>query len=121
MFLGIQYRPVDETTGNNFEPINSRRRRSILLSGKIDVDKVDHQYCVVIKPAPLTPAPTLGPGTFVEVLPTITNDSLSYNISITNAKCLFWNETLKIWTSDGCVVSKYCTLHFNTIHECLFK
>ena len=77
---------------------NSRRRRAI------DPDKVDEEYCVVIKPAPPTPAPTLGPGVYEPVKPVYTEDSLNYTFDISKSKCLFWNETAEKFESNGCYV-----------------
>lgn len=84
---------------------SKRKRRS--SGGTIDVDKVDEQFCVAIKPPPPTPAPTLGPGRMVTILPKITNDSINYTISSSNAKCLFWDDKEQEWTSNGCIVSPH--------------
>eukprot|EP00111_Clytia_hemisphaerica_P021129 TCONS_00062242-protein len=84
---------------------NSRKRRSTI----IDVDKVDTEYCVVIKPPPPTPAPTLGPGVMVPNDPVYTEASLNYTFDITKAKCLFWNETTETFGSDGCWVGSLTT------------
>ena len=72
---------------------------------KIDGNKVDPEFCVVIKPPPPTPAPTLGPGTMVAVEAKVTNSSTNYTLEVVKSKCLFWNTVNQTWGSNGCVVS----------------
>eukprot|EP00111_Clytia_hemisphaerica_P007273 TCONS_00021135-protein len=107
VYLGVFYTPSNETSQESHENLNSRKRRSSTnqnTPGPIDIDKVDEEFCVVIKPPPPTPAPTLPPGEWVEQPPLITNASLNYSIEITKAKCLFWDPVNETWGSNGCVV-----------------
>ena len=109
-FSGVFYTPsINKTTNEYNEKADKkqRRRRRNTDDYTIDVDKVDEDYCVIIKPSPPTPAPTLGPGIFVDVPPVITNMSINYTLSITKAKCLFWNEGDETWSTEGCVVSAW--------------
>jgi len=117
LFSGIFYfQPNTTQTDEESSPQTSRRRRSSSNNNQtpIDVDKVDEEFCVVIKPPPPTPAPTLPPGEWVVQIPIYTNESIQYNISITNAKCLFWDAENATWTSNGCVV---CFLSVNFIKQ----
>ena len=86
------------------EPALDRKRRAATTK-KVNNDKIDEEFCVVIKPPPPTPAPTLPPGEWLEQPPVFTNQSLNYSISITKAKCLFWDPVIEKWGSNGCVVS----------------
>lgn len=106
--LGVFYDPIKSNgASSEQEEITdetNRRRRRRSTDEKIDVDKIDPEFCVVVKPPPPTPAPTLGPGAFVDIPPVITNTSLNFTVSITNAKCVFWDPDNQTWTSNGCVV-----------------
>lgn len=110
--LGIHYNPKDQPFESVEDvagvldgltqqqlPTRKRKRRAI------NIDNVDKQFCVAIKPPPPTPAPTLPPGEFVIVAPVITNDSVVFNISTSHAKCSFWDTVTETWGSNGCIVS----------------
>ena len=88
---------TDSTTTNSGR--KKRRRRSI------DHDNVDKTYCVAIKPPPPTPAPTLGPGVMVPVVPVYTKDSLNLTLQTVFSQCRFWNPENETWEGDGCYVS----------------
>lgn len=81
-----------------------RRRRNV-----IDTTKVDEEFCVVIPPPPPTPAPADPPGKWVNVMPVPNNDSIEYGISISTAKCMFWNMTTLQWSTKGCFVGPETT------------
>lgn len=102
LFTAVYYYPPPKEED---AALNKRRRRS--TDNKIDVSKVDEEFCVVIKPPPPTPAPTLGPGVFMDIEPVITNSSTNYTLSVTKSKCLFWNAVNETWSSNGCVVSSW--------------
>eukprot|EP00111_Clytia_hemisphaerica_P004036 TCONS_00011552-protein len=114
--LGVHYLPSmqQEEKQQNTSPAKKRRRRRNTPSKDsddsiIDLDLVDDEFCVTIKPPPPTPAPTLPPGEFVTSIPVITNDSVTYNLTITKAKCLFWDEMNETWSSNGCFVDAETT------------
>ena len=93
-----------ESASKQEEPVPAPKRKRRSTNTKIDNDKVDEEFCVVIKPPPPTSAPTLPPGEWLEQPPVYTNESLNYTISITKAKCLFWDPENEKWGSNGCVV-----------------
>jgi len=98
-FLAFIYVNITENT-----PSTSSRKRRSTNTNTINLDKVDTEYCVVIKPPPPTPAPTLPPGVWNDIPPTITNDSLEYELDLLKSKCLFWDPVNETWTSNGCYV-----------------
>ena len=112
------YNPTEEANNEeSVDPISNRKRRSATTK-KVDNDKVDKEFCVVIKPPPPTPAPTLPPGEWKEQPPVFTNQSLNYSISITKAKCLFWDPETEKWGSNGCIVSYFLhTISINHVDE----
>ncbi|XP_066922168.1 polycystin family receptor for egg jelly-like [Clytia hemisphaerica] len=112
-YLGIFYYPQNSTSSNTTQDAGTtkrRRRRNVANdTEEMDTDKIDEELCVIIKPPPPTPSPTLGPGTFKDIAPVVTNSSLNYSLSITKAKCLFWEPVNETWTSQGCVVGSDTT------------
>ena len=97
----MQYIPPDASVEISSESLH-RKRRSV--EGGIDLTKVDSEYCVVILPPPPTPAPTDPPGHWEVVVPVPSNDSVDLELSVSYAKCLFWDTLNETWSSNGCYV-----------------